>query len=130
MTLFKKGYRDDVGVDICLDYGVTFEPFETKVIDIGLIIPTYPRQAIMMCARTSAARQGLIVNQCPIDPNYTGPIHIIAHNCSNSKLTFPPNVAFAQLYAFNVVPIDVPIIIKKLGKRGDNAFGSSDGGYL
>lgn len=126
MTTFKKGYKDDIGIDICLDFEVEFMPFETKIIDIGVSLPTYNRQAIMMCARTSAAKKGLIVNQCPIDPNYTGNAHIIAHNCSIKPIRFKAGIAFAQLYAFDVQKIDLPIEIKQEGERKNFAFGSSD----
>ena len=126
MTTFKKGYKDDVGIDICLDFDVSFKPFETKVIDIGVGIPTKIHQSIMMCARTSAAKKGIIVNQCPIDPNYDGNIHIIAHNCSNENVTFKAGKAFAQLYAFNIVEIPVDFELKRSGYRYDNGFGSTD----
>lgn len=128
MTVFKKGYADDVGIDICLDFDVEFQPFETKIIDTGVSLPTYQRQSIMMCARTSAAKQGIIVNQCPIDPNYQGNAHIIAHNCSNNIVKFDAGIAFAQLFAFDVQPIWIDYEIKKTGYRNKNNFGSSDGG--
>lgn len=128
MTTFKKGYADDIGIDICLDFDVEFQPFETKVIDTGVSLPTYQRQSIMMCARTSAAKQGIIVNQCPIDPNYQGNAHIIAHNCGNKKVTFKAGQAFAQLFAFDVQPIWIDYEIKRPGYRYDNNFGSSDRG--
>lgn len=126
MTKFSKGYKDDIGIDICLDHEVIFKPFETKVIDVGVTLPTYNRTAVMMCARTSAAKKGIIVNQCPIDPNYEGNIHIIAHNLSNNEITFPAGVAFAQMYAFDVQRIDVAYEVKRYGWRGDNNFGSTN----
>lgn len=128
MIKFKKGYADDVGIDICLDFDVEFQPFETKVIDIGVSLPTYQRQSIMMCARTSAAKRGIIVNPCPIDPNYMGNVHIIAHNCSNNVVKFEAGKAFAQLFAFDVQPIWIDYEIKQSGYRNKNNFGSSDGG--
>ena len=126
MTTFKKGYKDDVGIDICLDFEVSFRPFETKVIDIGVRIPTRAYRSVMMCARTSAAKKGIIVSQCPIDPNYDGNIHIIAHNCSNETVTFEAGKAFAQLYAFDCQEIPVEFELKCSGYRYDNAFGSTD----
>lgn len=126
MTTFKKGYAQDVGIDICLDHDVTFEPFETKVINIGVNIPTRAYRSIMMCARTSAAKQGIIVNQCPIDPNYEGPAHIIAHNLSRNTVTFEAGQAFAQIYAFDCQDIAIDYIVKKRGIRNFNNFGSTD----
>ena len=126
MTRLTKGYKDDIGVDICLDRDVIFQPFETKVIDIGLYIPTINRRAVMMCARTSAAKQGIIVNQCPIDPNYTGNAHIIAHNCSDKIVSFPAGKAFAQIYAFDVQDTCLDVEIKRSGYRDDHNFGSTD----
>lgn len=126
MTEFKKGYKDDVGIDICLDHEVIFKPFETKVIDIGTNVQVKEGTAIMMCARTSAARCGIIVNQCPVDPNYTGNLHIIATNCSPDTLKIDKGVAFAQLYQFHIIEPDVQVTIKKEGKRGNNNFGSTE----
>ena len=126
MTRFKKGYKDDVGIDICLDFEVQFKPFETKIIDVGTNIQVPQGNAVMMCARTSAAKKGIIVNQCPIDPGYTGNIHIIAHNCSNDNVTFKKGEAFAQLYCFKISKIDVNVEIKKQGARNANCFGSTD----
>ena len=126
MTRFSKGYKDDVGVDICLDHDVILEPFETKVINIGTPVPTRQGVATMMCARTSAASKGIIVNQCPIDPNYDGNAHIIVHNCSNKRVVFPQGVAFAQLYAFYIQQPNIDYSVKRHGYRGDNAFGSTN----
>ena len=126
MTTFKKGYDSDVGIDICLDYDVTFRPFETKVIDIGVNIPTRAYRSIMMCARTSAAKRGIIVNQCPIDPGYEGNAHIIAHNCSSHTVTFEAGKAFAQMYAFDCQDVPVDFEIKRYGCRYGNNFGSTD----
>lgn len=128
MTVFKKGYIDDVGIDVCLDHEVTFRPFETKVIDIGVSLPTCRCRAIVLCARTSAAKQGIIVNQCPIDPNYEGNAHIIAHNCSNHIVVFEAGEAFAQIFSFEVRPIGIDYLIKKKGLRNKHNFGSTDGG--
>ena len=125
MVSFKKGYTDDVGVDICLDQEIIFRPFETKVIDIGPI-ETEPGISLMMCARSSAAKEGIIVNQCPIDPNYKGPVHIIAHNCSNYVQIFKKGKAFAQLYAFKFEIPRVNFTIKKSGVRTQSSFGGTD----
>lgn len=126
MIKFYKGYKNDVGIDIVLDEDIIFKPFETKVIDIKTGIKTRKKISVMLCARTSAAKLGLIVNQCPIDPGYTGNIHIIAHNCSNNILSFPAGKAFAQLYAFRFSKPGVKYLIKNNFDRKDKNFGSSD----
>lgn len=126
MTQLCKGYKDDIGIDVCLDYDVRFEPFQTLVLDTGLQLPTNYRRSIMMCARTSAAMRGIIVSQCPIDPNYSGTAHIIAHNCSNEIVEFSRGEAFAQIYAFDIQEIPVDIKIKKPGIRENHGFGSTD----
>lgn len=125
MVSFKKGYADDVGIDICLDCEIVFAPFETKVIDIGPI-STVQGVSLMMCARSSAAARGIVVNQCPIDPNYDGNVHIIAHNCSNDVQVFEKNKAFAQLYAFKFETPRVDFAIKKPGVRRQSSFGGTD----
>ena len=128
MTVLKKGYKDDIGIDLCLDYDVVFRPFETKTICTELKLPSKSGVAIMMCSRSSAAKKGIIVNQCPIDPGYTGFVHIIVHNTSNSTVHFPAGTAFAQCYAFKIEDIDVSIEIKNDSHRGVKNFGSSDRG--
>lgn len=127
MTLFKKGYADDIGIDICLDYDVTFAPFETKAINIGPMT-TRTGIAAMMCSRSSAAIKGIIVNQAPIDPGYNGDCHIIAHNCSNENVRFSAGQAFAQIYFFKVADSPISYEIKKRGKRNKSNFGGTDNG--
>ena len=125
MTTLLKGYRDDAGVDIILDYDITFKAHSTTVVPLGIEGDVVEDTCGMLIERTSAAKQGIIVSHCPVDANYTGEIHAIVHNLSDIDVTFPAGIAFCQ---YVVVKIETmrDVTCKKQGKRGDSAFGKTD----
>lgn len=125
-NLFVKGYKEDAGIDVCLQEDVTFMPMSSQ--SFGLKINVTPKEGEMaiLCSRTSAASKGLIVAMCPIDPNYTGEVVAIVHNVSNSIISYKKGEAFCQIVTipFGQTNID-GVVIKKEGKRTDGKLGST-----
>lgn len=125
-NIFVKGYKEDAGIDICLQEDVTFMPMSSQ--SFGLKINITPKEGEMaiLCSRTSAALKGLIVATCPIDPNYTGEVIAIVHNVSNSIINYKKGEAFCQVVTipFKEQNID-GVVIKKEGKRTDGKLGST-----
>lgn len=123
---FVKGYKEDAGIDVCLQEDVTFMPMSSQ--SFGLKINVTPKEGEMaiLCSRTSAASKGLIVAMCPIDPNYTGEVVAIVHNVSNSIINYKKGEAFCQLVTipFNEQAVK-DVYIKKEGKRTDGKLGST-----
>ena len=125
-NLFVKGYKEDAGIDVCLQEDVTFMPMSSQ--SFGLKINVTPKEGEMaiLCSRTSAASKGLIVAMCPFDPNYIGEVVAIVHNVSNSIISYKKGEAFCQIVTipFGQTNID-GVVIKKEGKRTDGKLGST-----
>ena len=125
---FVKGYQADAGIDVILDKSVTFMPLSSQVVNLNINCTPSENQMSYLCARTSAASKGLIVAQCPIDPNFTGEVSAIVHNVSNDIITYDIGEAFCQIVT---VPINHNVIkdiyVKKTGKRSDGKIGSTGG---
>lgn len=122
---FVKGYADDAGADIILTEPVYFEPHSTTVVDLNVKAHVPVREAGFLFARTSAAKRGLIVAPCPIDPNYSGRVSAVVHNVSDALVTYGVGEAFCQIVIVPFVPVKADKI-KKEGTRTDGAFGSTD----
>ena len=124
---FVKGYADDAGCDVILKKDVIFNPQETQVIDLEVTATPKENTMGFLCSRTSAAKKGLIVAMCPIDPNYNGTIHAIVHNVSNDTIIYYAGEAFCQLVFVPILTNVVNAKIKKEGKRSSGNFGSTGG---
>lgn len=125
-NLFVKGYKEDAGIDVCLQEDVTFMPMSSQ--SFGLKINVTPKEGEMaiLCSRTSAASKGLIVAMCPIDPNYTGEVVAIVHNISNNIINYKKGEAFCQIVTIPFGQTNVDgVVIKKEGKRTDGKLGST-----
>lgn len=125
-NVFVKGYKEDAGIDVCLQEDVTFMPMSSQ--SFGLKINVTPNEGEMsiLCSRTSAASKGLIVAMCPIDPNYTGEVIAIVHNISNSIISYKKGEAFCQILTIPFRQTNVDgVVIKKEGKRTDGKLGST-----
>ena len=120
-----KGYSDDAGADILLTEPVEFEPHSTTVVDLKIKTHIPVRETGFLFARTSAAKRGLIVAPCPIDPNYSGSVSAVVHNVSDALVTYGIGEAFCQIVVLPFVPVKAGKI-KKEGTRTDGAFGSTD----
>lgn len=120
-----KGYADDAGADVLLTEPVYFEPHSTTVVDLKIKAHIPVREAGFLFARTSAAKRGLIVAPCPIDPNYSGSVSAVVHNVSDSLVTYGVGEAFCQIVVLQFTPVKAGKV-KKEGVRTDGAFGSTD----
>ena len=121
----QKGYMTDAGIDIVMDKPVTFQPHAMTVIDLNISITPDEDEAIIIVPRSSWAAKGIIICNCPIDPGYTGMIHGIVYNGSDTELRCNKGEAFCQFMIIKIRTIK-DVKIKKEGKRGNHSFGSTD----
>ena len=93
----------DIGFDIYMPRAFEIAPLETKTIslDIGFAIPE--GFAGMLVPRSSVAEKGLIIQTSIIDPEYTGPVHLIVTNCSNSTQHVDKHQRLCSLVVYNVL---------------------------
>lgn len=122
---FLKGYKNDAGVDIVLDKDIIFEPNSINIIDLGISVKVKKGEMAYLISRTSAAKQGILVMQCPIDADYTGTINAITYNISRQTVIYPAGNSFCQIV---YVPIKYRIkcATKKKGRRTNSKFGETD----
>ena len=126
MVKFSKGYRDDAGVDIILDREVVFPPKQITAFNLGVgITPKRNRMAII-APRSSYAKKGLLICNCPIDANYVGDIHAIVYNGSDQPIVCKENESFCQIMMIKIQTIR-NVEIRKSGKRKFGNFGSTGG---
>lgn len=125
---FVKGYFDDAGVDIVLDKDVVLLPLSTQAVDLNVNVKPDEGTMSYLCARTSAANKGLIVAQCPIDPNFAGTVTAIVHNISNDVVIYKKGDSFCQVVTvdFGSSNLNTPPVVKRAGKRSYGKLGSTD----
>ena len=125
MIKFSKGYRDDAGVDIILDQDVVFPPGEITAFNLGIGITPKRNTMAVIAPRSSFAKKGLIICNCPIDANYQGDIHAIVYNGSDMPVECKKDHAFCQIMMIKIRTIR-NVEIRKKGKRKTGNFGSTD----
>lgn len=123
---FKKGYKNDAGYDVLIDETVVFEPKKVTTYELNHAITPKKGTCVMLIARTSAAKKGLIISMCPIDADYTGKITAIVYNASDNFVVYNKGEAFCQAVFVKLAKSTIrDFFIKKRGKRNMNKFGST-----
>lgn len=120
-----KGYMADAGMDVILHKDVIFRPLETTIVELELQLDLPEYHMGMLIARTSAAKQGLVVAMCPIDPHYNGKVNAIVHNVSQNTVQYKKGESFCQLVIVPFITID-EVPHRKDGIRSDGKFGSTN----
>ena len=126
---FKKGYKNDAGYDIIIDENVVFEPRKMTIYELNQVITPKKGTCVMLVARTSAAKKGLIISMCPIDADYVGKITAIVYNASDNFIVYNKGEAFCQAVFVKLAKCTIKksdFYIKKKGLRGKNKFGSTN----
>lgn len=117
-------HHNDTGADIYLEYKeVLLKPHKTVVIPckFGIELPDGYNANIQ--ARTSIAKQGVMVHQCAIDAGYRGEIHMIVTNLSDEEIKFNYGDRLAYLQITPCVYAD--FVDRFTNERGNGAFGST-----
>ena len=121
---YEKGYLDDAGLDVMLDEPVTLKK-GTNIIELDLhYICNIDRMAYLV-ERTSAAIKGILVHQCPIDPNYCGKITAIVENLKDD-ITYNKGEAFCQLVVIPMLTDKNIALCRKKGIRTTSKMGGTN----
>lgn len=120
------GYNNDVGTEIILDEDVTFKAGKVTTVNLHAKFKVHTNKALLVCPRSSAAKRGLYIATCPVDPDYSGDVHAVVFNCSDQDITYHAGESFCQVVQFNCTSNPFHISPKKEGKRTNGAFGSTD----
>lgn len=124
MTL-TKGYKDDAGYDVVLDEDVKIFP-GLNIIPLGSIV-TKKGECAIIAPRSSAAKLGMLIANCPVDTNYNGIVHAIVVNTTNNTFTYHAGTAFCQIVFIKLANCHNEFTVKKKGKRGCSNFGQTGG---
>lgn len=121
-----KGYKNDAGSDIILDNDVLLPAQMLSVVNLGKLPKTIPCGLCGIIApRSSAARKGIFIANCPIDTDYCGDVHAIVYNTGHDCLHYKAGEAFCQLVVYGIA-YDMDVEVKKKGSRTTGAFGSTN----
>jgi dUTP pyrophosphatase len=125
-------YSSDIGFDLFLPDNVVIQPFETKLINLGISCEyikkgeyygyhLYPRSSISKTKIRLANSVGII------DPNYRGNIIAAVDNISNEIQILNQGERYFQLVFVKIDKLDTIEIVNSLSEtdRGHNGFGST-----
>ena len=133
IKLFKDGikpvrkHEEDGGLDIFMPNGFTINPHETLCIPLGIGVMIPHGYVGQLVARSSIAKMGLNVYGPYIDEGYTGEIHLILNNNSNSIYSFNKGDRVCSLGVYKILEDKEIEIIDEFPKseRGSNGLGST-----
>ena len=98
-----KSHLPDVGLDIFTPKEFWLRPLETITIGLELAVSIPEGFAGMLVPRSSITEKGLIIQTAVIDPDYTGEIHLIVTNCSNSVQHIEKGQRICSLVVYSVL---------------------------
>lgn len=119
----RKKYIHDAGMDVYLNDTIILAAHETKDIALGFGLEVPTGFMMQLIERSSIAKKGITTHISPIDPDYTGEIHLITSNLTDEEIMFEKGDRIAQLV---MVPITYFEITKEnIERRNTNGLGSS-----
>lgn len=121
----RKAYKNDAGTDILLDKPVSLLPKQFVWVDLHMSVLIKPGYFGLVQPRSSAAKRGLLIANCPIDADYTGSIHAMVFNASNETINYAEGESFCQIVVVKCKPNIFKVKPLKQGKRQDHKEGSS-----
>lgn len=121
-----KSYKYDGGFDLYLPEKVEINPFETICIGLGIGFSIPQGYAGMLVPRSSTAKKGLISQTQLIDCGYTGEVHLILTNCSNTTFVFEKDSRIVSLVIYKILNEDLNKVEEfEETDRGSKGLGSS-----
>ena len=121
-------HKGDAGLDLYILEDITFSPFETKVIKLGLFCEPNDGKAYYLMPRSSISKTPLrMANSIGlIDGGYRGEIMAVCDNIKNYEYTVKEGQRLFQIVSCDSSPISY-ILSEKLTEstRGDGGFGST-----
>ena len=122
-TIPYRAHVNDAGADVYLLERTILREGETKALRLGfgLEIPIGYLGAIY--PRSGHAKRGIISQIPPIDSGYTGEIHAIITNTTNTNVTLEEGERVGQLVIYPIAIVDFQL--EQQVQRGNNAFNST-----
>ena len=116
-------HPNDVGADVYAIRDGYINPHQTTTIGLGFGVEIPIGYAGFIFTRSSLAKKGINTLLPPIDPGYTGEIHVMIYNGGYETYSIHEGDRIGQLV---IVPAVTPEFVEDLGEeRKDGAFGST-----
>lgn len=122
---FSKGYRNDGGTDIVMDREFNFPPNAMTVVELNVPVNPPKGYLAIVCPRSSFAKKGLFIANCPIDAEYEGEIKAIVFNSSECEIHCDVGESFCQFVVLRCLPNLYHVKPKMRGRRKCNGWGST-----
>lgn len=121
-----KSHLPDVGLDFFLPQDIVVKPHSTLTIGLGFGVQIPEGFAGIFVPRSSIAARGLIIQTSIIDPDYTGEVHLIAQNGTDSTLTFKKDDRLGSLVVLSVLNARIEVVDEfEQTERGQQGLGST-----
>ena len=119
----KRAHYNDSGADIFAAETVSIPPRSVAAIPTGVGVKLPDGYDIVVHSKSGLGKKGIILVNAPVDAGYSGEIHAIVYNSSDSYYTFEEGQKVGQLV---VRPVIYAEFVDSLGEeRGSGAFGST-----
>lgn len=116
-------HDNDCGADVYSPKDVTVRPHETVKIDLGFSIDIPVGYGGFIFPRSGLSAKGIVCELPPIDPLYSGNVHAIVTNCSDTEYVVSCGDRIGQLVILPIVIAD--FVTEDIEERGIGAFGST-----
>lgn len=118
-----KKYVNDAGMDVYLNQNICIGAHKTVNIALGFGLHVPKGFMMQLIERSSIALKGISTHISPIDPDYTGEIHLILTNQTNDAILLKEKERIAQLVMLPIVYFE--ITKENIERRETNGLGSS-----
>ena len=116
-------HYNDAGSDVYILERIRLFPHQTKKIPLGFGLKLPDGYCALIVPRSGQASRGIICQIPPIDSGYTGEIHAIVTNTTNTNVLLEQYERVGQIL---IIPCILADFIEELGQeRGNNAFNST-----
>ena len=118
-----RAHYNDSGSDVFSNNTVTIEPHSVLAIPLGFGVKIPDGYDLVLHCKSGLSKKGIWASNAPIDAGYTGEIHAILYNTTDSDFTIREGTKIGQLV---MRPVIYPDFVEDLkDDRGSGAFGST-----
>ena len=118
----QRAYDNAVGLDVYMPKTGVLKP-GMNCIRLGISVEVPNGYMLNIYPRSSLAKKGIISILAPIDPGYTGSIHLIVLNTTGEYYHYNEGERLGQLVFHNIAVVNP--ISKHDSARGDKGLGST-----
>jgi len=119
-----RSHTFDSGADVFSDIDYILKPGETYSVPLGISVDIPHGIDATICCKSGLSSKGIWCSNAPIDSGYSGEIHAIIHNLSDSDFKIEKGMKVGQIVFRPVLFVNFVEDFQE-DVRGDNGFGST-----